>query len=182
MLEAAKFDDPHQTHAVICTGARMAVLGDSIKECTCSEAMVSRYQKRISGPLLDRIDIHVEVPRVQYEKLSDERVGESSTRIRERVEAARAVQQRRFQGTKLTCNAEMGLAQVREYCKVEPAGQGLLKAAMNQLHLSAEIRSRKAPGSAVVGYCRGARPPYPLRLWPSAVADSRFAPHLTGEL
>ncbi|MCL5958457.1 MAG: ATP-binding protein [Chloroflexi bacterium] len=110
---------------------------NSTKECTCSEPMVSRYQKRISGPLLDRIDVHVEVPRVQYEKLADERLGESSARIRERVEAARGVQRRRFPGTKLTCNSEMGPAQVREYCKVDAAAQGLLKAAMNQLHLSA---------------------------------------------
>ncbi len=99
--------------------------------------VVSRYQKRISGPLLDRIDIHVEVPRVQYEKLSDERLGESSAQIRARVEAARGIGRRRFKGTKLTCNADKGPAQVREYCKVDVAVQGLLKPARNQLHLSA---------------------------------------------
>ena len=111
--------------------------GDPVKPCTCSESAVSRYQRRISGPLLDRIDIHVEVPRVDYEKLSDHRLGEPSATIRQRVEAARQVQRQRFQGTKLTCNAEMGPAQVREYCQVESSGQALLKAAMNQLHLSA---------------------------------------------
>ena len=116
--------------------------GDNVKECTCSESTVSRYQKRISGPLLDRIDIHVEVPRVQYEKLSDDRAGETSSQIRARVEAARERQQRRFIGTKLTCNAEMGPGEVRKFCEVDAAGQGLLKAAMNQLHLSARAFHR----------------------------------------
>ncbi|MCL5266232.1 MAG: YifB family Mg chelatase-like AAA ATPase [Chloroflexi bacterium] len=111
--------------------------GDSVKECTCSDVMISRYQKRISGPLLDRIDIHVEVPRVQYEKLSDDRVGETSAQIRARVEAARERQRRRFVGTKLTCNAEMGPGEVRGYCQVDAVAQGLMKAAMIQLHLSA---------------------------------------------
>ena len=67
--------------------------GDPIKECTCTPAMVTRYQKRISGPLLDRIDIHSEVPRVEYERLSDDRLGEPSAAIRERVEAARGTHQ-----------------------------------------------------------------------------------------
>lgn len=116
--------------------------GDPTKECTCSQSMVSRYQKRISGPLLDRIDIHVEVPRVEYEKLADDRLGETSSTIRERVHAARAVQKERFEGTRLVCNAEMGPAEVREYCKVEGAGQSLLKAAMRQLHLSARAFHR----------------------------------------
>jgi magnesium chelatase family protein len=80
--------------------------GDPVKECTCSPAMVTRYQKRISGPLLDRIDIHVEVPRVEYEKLSDNRVGEPSAAIRSRVEAARERQRYRFSGTNLLTNAD----------------------------------------------------------------------------
>jgi magnesium chelatase family protein len=68
--------------------------------------MVSRYQKRVSGPLMDRIDIHVEVPAVKYEKLSDDRLGEPSAVVRARVEAARAIQRRRFEGTAMTCNAD----------------------------------------------------------------------------
>ena len=94
--------------------------------------MVSRYQKRISGPLLDRIDIHIEVPRVEYEKLSDERLGEPSAAIRARVEAARERQRRRFAGTALLTNADMGPAEVREYCPVDDAGRNLLRAAMQQ--------------------------------------------------
>jgi magnesium chelatase family protein len=72
--------------------------------------MVSRYQKRISGPLLDRIDIHAKVPRVDYEKLSNDRLGEPSKAVRARVEASRERQRARFEGTPLACNADMGPA------------------------------------------------------------------------
>src|SRR5450759_3929904 len=116
--------------------------GDPIRECTCSASSIMRYQKRISGPLLDRIDIHVEVPRVDYEKLADKRQMESSTTIRARVQAARERQLQRFTGTKLTCNAEMGPAEVRDSCDVEPSAEKLLKAAMQQLHLSARAFHR----------------------------------------
>ena len=101
-----------------------------------------RYQKRISGPLLDRIDIHVEVPRVDYEKLADRRGVENSTTIRARVQGARERQLQRFAGTRLTCNAEMGPSEVRDFCAVEPAAEKLLKAAMQQLHLSASAYHR----------------------------------------
>ena len=72
--------------------------GDPAHECSCSPSMVSRYQKRISGPLMDRIDIHVEVPRVDYDKLTDDRLGEPSAAIRERVEAAGTSSERASQG------------------------------------------------------------------------------------
>jgi magnesium chelatase family protein len=104
--------------------------------------MVSRYQKRISGPLLDRIDIHIDVPRVEYEKLSDDRLGEPSAAIRKRVAAARDRQLERFEGTNLLANADMGPAEVREYCQVDDAGKGLLRAAMQQLHMSARAYHR----------------------------------------
>ena len=104
--------------------------------------MVSRYQKRISGPLLDRIDIHVEVPRVDYEKLSSDRLGEPSSAVRARIEAARERQRARFEGTALSCNADMGPAEIRQYCQVDEAGQSLLKAAMQQMHLSARAYHR----------------------------------------
>jgi magnesium chelatase family protein len=117
--------------------------GDPVKECTCSHAMVSRYQKRISGPLLDRIDIHIEVPRVEYEKLSDDRLGEPSAAIRQRVEAARERQLRRFEGSGgMLSNADMGPAEVREHCPVDDAGRNLLRAAMQQLHMSARAYHR----------------------------------------
>jgi len=116
--------------------------GDPVRECTCSMGVVSKYQKRISGPLLDRIDIHVEVPRVEYEKLADDRLGEASARVRERVEAARERQRARFQGTGLLCNADMQPADVRVHCQVDDTGKSLLKAAMTQLQLSARAYHR----------------------------------------
>ena len=116
--------------------------GDPVRDCSCSATAIARYQKRISGPLLDRIDIHVEVPRVDYEKLADKRQAETSAVVRTRVQAARTRQLQRFTGTKLTCNAEMGPAEVHTFCAVEPAGEKLLKAAMQQLHLSARAFHR----------------------------------------
>ncbi len=116
--------------------------GDPIRECSCSSTAIARYQKRISGPLLDRIDIHVEVPRVDYEKLADKRNVENSRTIQERVQGARERQLHRLQNTKLTCNAEMGPAEVRALCEVDAAGEKLLKAAMQQLHLSARAFHR----------------------------------------
>jgi magnesium chelatase family protein len=116
--------------------------GDPVKECTCSSAMVTRYQKRISGPLLDRIDIHVEVPRVEFDKLADDRLGEPSLRIRERVEAAREIQRNRFDGTDMTCNADMGPGEVRVYCPLDDSGKAIVKQAMNRLQLSARAFHR----------------------------------------
>jgi magnesium chelatase family protein len=116
--------------------------GDAEKTCTCSPSVVARYQKRISGPLLDRIDIHVEVPRVNYEKLAGERLGEPSAAVRERVTAARVRQTERFRGTRLLTNADMGPAEVRRFCQLDGAGQRLMQAAMRQLHLSARAYHR----------------------------------------
>ncbi len=116
--------------------------GDPVRECTCSISAITRYQKRISGPLLDRIDIHVEVPRVDYEKLADKRKVEDSATIRQRVQEARERQLHRFAGTKLTCNAEMGPAEVRDFCSIDASAEKLLKAAMQQLHLSARAFHR----------------------------------------
>ncbi len=143
--------------------------GDPDRACTCSPAMVSKYQKRLSGPLLDRIDIHVEVPRVPFQKLSDDRRGEPSAAIRARVEAARARQAARFakaggkngdkgeargwdRGTGggrggvtpplLITNADMGPAQVRDFCQVDETCRQLLQAAMRQMNLSARAYHR----------------------------------------
>jgi magnesium chelatase family protein len=103
---------------------------------------ISRYQKKISGTLLDRIDIHVEVPRVDYEKLADKRQVEDSKTIRARVQAVRERQLQRFKGTKLTCNAEMGPTDVREFCQTNVPVVKLLKAAVQQLHLLARAYHR----------------------------------------
>lgn len=119
--------------------------GDSQHECTCSPAVVSRYQKRLSGPLLDRIDIHVEVPRVDFDKLSDSRRGEPSRVIRARIEAARERQRQRFAANgagRIMTNADMGPGEIREFCPVDEAGHSLLRAAMRQLHMSARAYHR----------------------------------------
>ncbi|MBM3143810.1 MAG: YifB family Mg chelatase-like AAA ATPase [Chloroflexi bacterium] len=111
--------------------------GDTVKECTCSNQVITRYQKRISGPMLDRIDIHIEVPRVEYEKLSDDRLGEPSAAIQARVEAARERQRKRFDSTAISCNADMGPATLRQHCQLDQAGRALMRTAMSQLQLSA---------------------------------------------
>jgi magnesium chelatase family protein len=133
--------------------------GDSVKPCTCSSGMITKYQKRISGPLLDRIDIHIEVPRVEYDKLSDQRLGEPSASIQARVEAAREVQRRRFSnGQKPTegesiqargfdsfsaqQNADMRPVEVRQFCALDETGRALIRMAMNQLQLSARAYHR----------------------------------------
>jgi magnesium chelatase family protein len=116
--------------------------GDLVKECTCSNAMITRYQRRISGPMLDRIDIHIEVPRVEYEKLSDDRLGEPSSGIQARVQASRQWQRERFKNSELTCNADMGPAEVRRYCKLDATGSALMRTAMNQMQLSARAYHR----------------------------------------
>jgi magnesium chelatase family protein len=128
--------------------------GDSMKPCTCAPSTVTKYQKRISGPLLDRIDIHIEVPRLDYEKLSSDRMGESSTSIRERVEMARQRQRSRFTNpdsqksnpksriskpeiSNVMCNADMHIGEIRRFCKLDDHGQSLMRSAMTQLQLSA---------------------------------------------
>jgi magnesium chelatase family protein len=118
--------------------------GDPTKECTCSESTVSRYQKRVSGPLLDRIDIFVEVPRVEYEKLAADTLGEPSAAVRERVQASRARQEERFSDRRIASNAEMSPTEVREHCqsRVGESGQSLLRLAMTQLSFSARAFHR----------------------------------------
>jgi magnesium chelatase family protein len=119
--------------------------GDSQKPCTCAPAIVTKYQKRISGPLLDRIDIHIEVPRVDYEKLSGSKVSESSESIRARVQAARDIQNKRFASggsTDIVSNADMRIGDIRKFCHLQPEGQSLMRSAMNQLNLSARAYHR----------------------------------------
>jgi magnesium chelatase family protein len=118
--------------------------GDTQKACTCAQALVTNYQKRISDPLLDRIDIHMEVPRVDYEKLSGDRVGESSESIRASVRAARDIQSKRFSNngsSDIVCNADARVGEIRQYCKLQAEGQSLMHAAMTQLNLSARLSS-----------------------------------------
>ena len=117
----------------------------SQKACGCAPAVVTRYQKRISGPLLDRIDIHIEVPSVDYEKLSSERLGETSETIRKRVQAARDMQYNRFsngESKDIVCNADIRVGEVRRFCQLQAEGQSLMRSAMSQLQLSARAYHR----------------------------------------
>jgi magnesium chelatase family protein len=117
--------------------------GSPTKPCTCSSATVTKYQKRISGPLMDRIDIHIQVPTVDYEKLTDKRMGESSKTVRERVEAARDRQRKRFTGISgVSSNADMRPAEVRKFCDLDATCTTLMKTAMRQLELSARAYHR----------------------------------------
>jgi magnesium chelatase family protein len=117
--------------------------GSSTQECTCTPIQIQKYVGKISGPLLDRIDIHVEVPTVKYTELSSKRIGESSGIIRQRVVNASAVQAQRFTGQKgLFCNADMESKEIKEYCQIDQTGAELLKTAMNRLGLSARAYDR----------------------------------------
>jgi magnesium chelatase family protein len=120
-------------------------LNDPQKACGCAAAVVTKYQKRISGPILDRIDIHIEVPRIDYEKLSADRVGETSASIHAHVQAARDLQTRRFsniESSDIVCNADMRVGEIRQFCRVSDEGRKLMRAAMTQLNLSARAYHR----------------------------------------
>lgn len=115
---------------------------DHIKSCTCTPQMISRYLQRISGPLLDRIDIHVEVPRLKQSELMSKSSGESSASIRARVCKAREIQLARFSGSKIYCNAKMNTRQMRLFCKLTSDAEVMLKDAIERLRLSARAYDR----------------------------------------
>lgn len=138
--------------------------GDPVHACSCSNTMITRYQKRISGPLMDRIDLHVDVPRVAFEKLTALRRGEPSAAIRERVEAARARQAERLQGTELYTNADMGPSEVRAFCKLDDTGTRLMKSAMAQMGLSARAFHRVLKVARTIADLTGAEIIQPAHL------------------
>ena len=116
---------------------------DPNKECTCSPPQIQKYMSKISGPLLDRIDIHIEVPAVKYKELSSSAKGETSQQVRERVIAAREIQYKRFEGiTNIFNNGGMSSKEVRNFCQLDSAGAELLKMAMTKLGLSARAYDR----------------------------------------
>jgi len=116
--------------------------GDPEKECRCPQSAVLKYRRRISGPLLDRIDIFIEVPRVEHDKLLDKGLSESSASVRERVIRAREIQLKRFEGTNLKANSDMGPAHIREYCKLTDDAEEILGSALKKLSLSARAFHR----------------------------------------
>ncbi|MFZ5559558.1 MAG: YifB family Mg chelatase-like AAA ATPase [Patescibacteria group bacterium] len=110
---------------------------DPEKECTCTQNQINKYQRKISGPIMDRIDLYVEVPHVKYEKLTDERIDGSSQEIRKRVEKARQIQIQRFKNDGIFTNSEMTIPLIKKHCKTDEAGDRLLRNAVNNLHMSA---------------------------------------------
>ncbi len=115
---------------------------DPHRNCTCSPMQILNYQKKISGPLLDRIDLHIEVPRIDFEKLTGEAKGENSANIRERVEQARIRQAERFKEEKIIVNSEMSSEQVKKFCKLDDESLDIIRNAVNHLHLSARAYTR----------------------------------------
>ncbi len=115
---------------------------DETRPCTCTPAMIMRYRSKISGPLLDRIDIHIEVPKIKYSELRDESSGESSKTVRERVIEARKIQLQRFKGEGVYFNAHMKAKHLRKFCKLSEDCHKLLQNAMEKLGLSARAHSK----------------------------------------
>jgi magnesium chelatase family protein len=129
-----------------CGGAKKATSptpdGKMPAESRSSPREIQNYLGRISGPLLDRIDIHIEVPQVKFREITASRQGERSAAIRERVIAARQIQLKRFSGRKVTCNARMGSRELKEFCTISESTLELLKMAMQENNLSARAYDR----------------------------------------
>ncbi|MCK8823569.1 YifB family Mg chelatase-like AAA ATPase [Fuchsiella alkaliacetigena] len=125
-----------------CNPCPCGFFGDAVEKCSCTQYQISRYLNKVSGPLLDRIDIHLEVPRLEPEVISRAPSGETSAQIRERVNKARTIQQQRFTQEEINCNAEMSGRFLEEYCNLTSAGEELLKGALQRLNLSARAYDR----------------------------------------
>lgn len=117
-------------------------LNDPAKQCICSPGQTSRYKRKISGPLMDRIDLHIEVPAVKYDKLAGDKMGESSENVKNRVCQARNKQTERFKNENINTNSEMNLQQLKKYCQLDEESQQILKTAVSNLHLSARAYHR----------------------------------------
>ena len=131
---------------------------DPTKECSCTPLQIQRYLARISGPLLDRIDIHIDVPPLKHRELTGEPSGEPSAAIRERVRRARQVQQERFRRSRIYCNAHMSPRQIRRYCQVEGEPRSLLERAMDRLGLSARAYDRILKVARTIADLEGIEP------------------------
>ncbi len=117
-------------------------LSDPEKHCTCTPTQIVRYQKKVSGPILDRIDIHMEVPRLKYDKLASDKVAEESAKVRVRVQSARDRQTKRFKNTKIKSNSEMSSKEIRQFCKLEESAEKLIAQAVDSMRLSARVYHR----------------------------------------
>ncbi|MDD2366688.1 MAG: ATP-binding protein [Desulfuromonadaceae bacterium] len=117
-------------------------LSDPTHPCTCTPVAIHRYRSRISGPLLDRIDIHIEVPAVKYRDLADRGEAESSAAIAKRVEHSRELQLERYKGTKIHCNAQMTPRFIKKYCELDASGNRMLELVTDRLGFSARTYTR----------------------------------------
>jgi len=115
---------------------------DSNRECTCTLPQILRYRSKISGPLMDRIDIHIEVPAVRYRDLAGETSGEESETVKKRVDRAREIQRQRFAGKRIYCNAQMASRYLKKYCQIGEDSKALLEQAIDKLGLSARAYTR----------------------------------------
>lgn len=117
--------------------------GDKQRECNCTPLQIQRYIGKVSGPLLDRIDLHLEVGALPFKEMNDERQGESSAEIKKRVDATRNVQAERYQKKeRIHCNAQMGLGEIEQYCKLDESSMRLLEKSVERLGLSARAYHR----------------------------------------
>ena len=131
--------------------------GHPKRECTCPENAAKRYLAKVSGPMLDRIDIHIEVPPVDYDKLSSNAPSETSAQIKERVNAARKIQQERFKGTGINCNAKMTPAMTREFCVLTPKANEFLQQLFERLDFSARAYDKILRVARTVADLEGAK-------------------------
>lgn len=142
-------------------------LSDPQAQCVCSSGQVMRYRRKISGPLLDRIDLFVEVPRLRFEEVAGQAQAEPSASIKKRVAAAREMQRRRFEKESISCNAQMGPGHVRKYCQVDAAGRDLLRLAYQRLHLSARAYDRILKVARTIADLDGSQ-----KICPSHIAEA----------
>ena len=129
--------------------------GDTSRECVCTPTMIQRYVSRISGPLLDRIDIHIDVPAVKYSDLASKAPGEPSSEIRQRVSLARKIQQSRFHGERVYSNAQMTPRLIRRHCEIDEESRRHLEYAMTKMGLSARAYDRILKVSRTVADLEG---------------------------
>jgi magnesium chelatase family protein len=139
-------------------------LGDTQHDCNCTPAMIQRYRNKLSGPLLDRIDLHVDVPRVPHSDLSDPHDGEGSTDIRVRVDAAREIQRQRLAPDKLHANAAMQPRHIRKFCRLDETGEALLEQVTEKLGLSARSYTRILKVARTIADLAGSEPITPAHL------------------
>jgi magnesium chelatase family protein len=141
--------------------------GDSVQPCTCSPNSRDRYWAKLSGPLMDRIDLQVRVSRLKPEEVTQKAMGENSASIRQRVQTAREVANQRFQGTKLQCNADMQSSHLREWCALDAAGTQMLEGAIRKLGLSVRASDRVLKVARTIADLAGAQ-----KLQPAHVAEA----------